>query len=308
MTTINTHHGKNINWTVYKNGYNSFVCALLLNDEAYDISGLVFKMYFRRPNSSENVLVLTEGDGLTNGGELGTLTVVLTSEQLATLVRDRYFLVIEYTVSSKTYPILQGYLQIKDETNPEDTTTSVTIPVNVEGASLQMDVRIGVGVAAGEVVFSPSGNITSNNVQDAIEELDSEKQASLGFTPENTANKGQANGYASLDSAGQVPSGQLPSYVDDVLEFADLASFPAEGETGKIYVAIDSNLSYRWSGSVYVLISSVPADATDSVKGIAKLYNSVDGSNTDGAPTQASIKTALAKIKNKMYVGGMGLA
>jgi hypothetical protein len=53
-----------------------------------------------------------------------------------------------------------------------------------------------------------------------------------------------------------VPSSQLPSYVDDVLEFANLASFPATGESGKIYIAIDTNLTYRWGGSSYVVMSS----------------------------------------------------
>jgi len=58
-----------------------------------------------------------------------------------------------------------------------------------------------------------------------------------------------------LDSSGKVPSAQLPSFVDDVLEYANLASFPASGESGKIYVALDTNLTYRWSGSAYVEIS-----------------------------------------------------
>lgn len=54
---------------------------------------------------------------------------------------------------------------------------------------------------------------------------------------------------------GKVPSSQLPSYVDDVLEFDAVSSFPATGETGKIYVAKDTNLTYRWSGTQYVEIS-----------------------------------------------------
>ena len=62
-------------------------------------------------------------------------------------------------------------------------------------------------------------------------------------------------GVPGLDSNGKVPASQLPSYVDDVLEYANLASFPAEGESGKIYVALDTNLTYRWSGSAYVEIS-----------------------------------------------------
>jgi hypothetical protein len=86
------------------------------------------------------------------------------------------------------------------------------------------------------------------------------KQNSLGFTPENVANKGSNNGYASLDGSGKVPSTQLPSYVDDVVEVANFASLPATGETGKIYVTLDTNFVYRWSGSVYVKISQPNAE------------------------------------------------
>lgn len=67
--------------------------------------------------------------------------------------------------------------------------------------------------------------------------------------------KGANNGLAELDSNGKVPSAQLPSYVDDVEEYANLAGFPVTGESGKIYIALDTNLTYRWSGSVYVEIS-----------------------------------------------------
>lgn len=66
---------------------------------------------------------------------------------------------------------------------------------------------------------------------------------------------GQASGVAGLDSTGKVPSAQLPSYVDDVLEYNNKSSFPETGESGKIYIAKDTNLTYRWSGSVYVEIS-----------------------------------------------------
>lgn len=67
--------------------------------------------------------------------------------------------------------------------------------------------------------------------------------------------KGQPGGLASLDSNGLVPSSQLPSYVDDVLEYPTLSAFPATGEMGKIYVTLDTNLTYRWSGTGYVEIS-----------------------------------------------------
>lgn len=68
--------------------------------------------------------------------------------------------------------------------------------------------------------------------------------------------KGAANGVATLGTDGKVPSSQLPSYVDDVLEYANKAAFPTTGESGKIYVALDTNLTYRWGGTGYVEISA----------------------------------------------------
>lgn len=67
---------------------------------------------------------------------------------------------------------------------------------------------------------------------------------------------GAASGVATLDENGLVPSSQLPSFVDDVLEFDLKDNFPTTGETGKIYVAKDSNLTYRWSGTQYIEISA----------------------------------------------------
>lgn len=76
--------------------------------------------------------------------------------------------------------------------------------------------------------------------------------------------KGQPNGVAGLDANGTVPAAQLPSYVDDVLEFGSFATLPATGETGKIYITIDNNNQYRWSGSQYVLLTASPG-STDAV-------------------------------------------
>lgn len=67
---------------------------------------------------------------------------------------------------------------------------------------------------------------------------------------------GAANGIATLDADGKVPSSQLPSYVDDVLEYSAKTSFPSKGETGKIYVNTADNKTYRWSGTTYVEISA----------------------------------------------------
>lgn len=108
----------------------------------------------------------------------------------------------------------------------------------------------------------------------------------------DTSLKGAANGLAELDQNGKVPSTQLPSYVDDVLEYAALASFPASGETGKIYVAQDTNKTYRWSGTAYVEISeSLALGETSSTayrgdRGAAAYAAAV--TNVDSTPTANS--------------------
>ena len=104
----------------------------------------------------------------------------------------------------------------------------------------------------------------------------------------------------SLNSAsGTISADRLPSYVDDVLEFATLANFPTTGESGKIYIAQNTNLSYRWTGSTYIDISSVgTADSalklitprTITATGDAAYSVSFDGSaNVSGTLTLASI-------------------
>ena len=80
----------------------------------------------------------------------------------------------------------------------------------------------------------------------------------------STSAKGAASGVAELDANGLVPSSQLPSYVDDVLEYNAKSSFPTTGETGKIYVDTSTNLTYRWGGSDYVEISPSLALGTTS--------------------------------------------
>lgn len=76
--------------------------------------------------------------------------------------------------------------------------------------------------------------------------------------PVSSATQTALNAKADL-VGGFVPSNQLPSYVDDVLEYADFGSFPGTGESGKIYVAADTNLTYRWTGSAYAGMSSALA-------------------------------------------------
>lgn len=136
--------------------------------------------------------------------------------------------------------------------------------------------------------------------------------------------KGKANGLASLDDSGKVPSTQLPSYVGDVLEFTQLDQLPKPGESGKIYVVTSTNLQYRWSGSDYVEISkslalgetsstAYPGDkgkaTTDVVNSLSdNLVNDVLVSQSDKNSVSLTIKSItknpVKKNKELLLVDG----
>ena len=118
-----------------------------------------------------------------------------------------------------------------------------------------------------------------------------------------TSKMGVANGVATLGTDSKVHSAQLPSYVDDVLEYDMLASFPETGETGKIYIAKDTNLTYRWSGTQYVEISASLALGTTSStayygdKGkVAYDHSQAKHARTDATATAASTTNGKIKI------------
>lgn len=93
------------------------------------------------------------------------------------------------------------------------------------------------------------------------------------LTPGNIgAIRNVANGLAGLDGTGKVAAAQLPSYVDDVREYANEAAFPATGESGVIYVALDNNTQHRWGGSTYVSIAASPGTTDEVVEGVVNLY------------------------------------
>lgn len=140
----------------------------------------------------------------------------------------------------------------------------------------------------------------------------------ISSTYVTVASKGQANGVASLDGDGKVPSSQLPSYVDDVIEAyivsgatalsAGWLSATSGGsaltpETGKIYVVLSSgeylNKTYRWSGTTYVEISSAPGQATESTAGIAEIATQAE------CTTGTNDTNIVTPLKMATYTSGM---
>lgn len=126
-----------------------------------------------------------------------------------------------------------------------------------------------------------SGNVTVTSSDVGLSNVTNDTQV-------KRSEMGVSNGVATLGSDGKVPESQLPSYVDDVLEYTNKTGFPATGESGKIYVDTTTNLTYRWSGSGYVEISpsialgetSSTAYAGDKGKAVTDAFNTHNADNT----------------------------
>lgn len=123
--------------------------------------------------------------------------------------------------------------------------------------------------------------------------------------------KEQPNGLATLDFSGKIPSEQLPAFVDDIIQYESIQSFPEEGEVGKIYVDLNSNLTYRWSGSQYIEISPSLAIGTSNTTAFRGDYGQIaynhavaagsayqQGLYKIGSNSQGHITSATAITKN----------
>ncbi|QXU50775.1 hypothetical protein KYG33_06985 [Chryseobacterium sp. D764] len=155
----------------------------------------------------------------------------------------------------------------------------------------------------------------TGNVVTGITQTTNGITVSLGSMPTTSdlanyiplSQKGAANGVAALDASGLVPASQLPSYVDDVLEgyyktadgkFYKEAGYTTliTGETGKIYVSLDTNKTYRWTGTTFVYITSGAVDSVNGLIGVVVLNKSHVGlGNADN--TADAAKNVLSATK-----------
>jgi hypothetical protein len=184
-----------------------------------------------------------------------------------------------------------------------------------EAAKLSVARKISLdGDASGNVSFDGSADVTlsvtvaddsHNHVIANIDGLQTALNDKLSI-----ALKGANSGLAELDSNGKIPSAQLPSFVDDVLEFESQSNFPTTGESGKIYIAIDTGKTYRWSGSVYTVISETIALGETSTTAYRGDYGKIAYTHSQSAhaPSDATKNDTDANLKNRANHTGTQLA
>lgn len=126
-----------------------------------------------------------------------------------------------------------------------------------------------------------------DNTSDADKPISDDTQDALDLKID-LLEKGAADGVAPLNSSSKIDAIYLPSYVDDVVEVADYASLPIPGEDGKIYVTLDTNKIYRWSGSLYIEIAenkSIWGSITGLLSNQLDLQSELDGKVADTGDT-----------------------
>lgn len=116
-----------------------------------------------------------------------------------------------------------------------------------------------------------TSGLAALKVQDAIDEVEVRVDTTETDIQAIEDSVGAANGICPLNGSSKIDALYLPSYVDDVLEYANLAALPVTGETGKIYVTLDTGKTYRWTGSVYVEISPSDVNSVNGNTGIVVL-------------------------------------
>lgn len=176
-----------------------------------------------------------------------------------------------------------------------DQATNSTITINHEDVSSASSISGLAGAAViSEVTVDTYGHTTGLAQRNLT-------LGDLGFSASDylaSTLKGANNGVAELDGSGLVPTSQLPSYVDDVLEYTNVSSFPATGETGKIYVDTTNNDIYRWSGTQYIQVNDAVSTA-DQANQLAtartiELTGDVTGSTTFDGSANVQISTTSA--------------
>ena len=193
-----------------------------------------------------------------------------------------------------------GLMSATDKTKLDGVATGAQVntieTVKVNSSALTPDINKAIDIKVPTVLSELTddvGFVDRSNFDNEIENVRAEIALKL-----DASLKGTANGVAELDANGKVLTSQLPSFVDDVIEAENFAVLPNEGETGKIYVTLDDNKTYRWSGSAYVEISaSLALGETDSTayrgdRGKIAYDHATDANKISSAITSGMYKVA----------------
>lgn len=173
-------------------GFNNSFTLTLTNGGAFDTSAYTFTVNIRRIGSDSNLLQLTQGSGITNGGSNGIITIQLTAAQTQTLGAGTYYYAIDYTVSALPYGLLCGSLELRSQYNPENENNAINISVNLAGTNVNLDVTLASSLSAARVFQTASTATLTLNVDSYdMAKLTAQAEALLIANTAGTPTEGQ---------------------------------------------------------------------------------------------------------------------
>ena len=212
---------------------------------------IVVKLFWKQPLSLSEVLPITD---IVVNIPFGTMIVDPTLSVPVTSVNGRIGDVVltATDVGAATEQYVQdqiALLPLSPVTSVNSKVGSVVLTATDVGATTQgyVDTEITTLQTTLQTSINTKANTSYVDTQDGLLQTLINTKADAASVTQSLSTKADLVG-------GVIPSNQLPSFVDDVLEYADLASFPVTGEASKIYIAVDTNKTYRWSSTQYVEI------------------------------------------------------
>lgn len=211
-------------------------------------------------NAQKNTVIGVKGGAETNY-RVGNVNITKTNIGLENVANERQWSTTNHPTTMSGYGITDGassidYNTLKGRVDTNEDNIAM-LDSDVEGLNTDVDTLKTDMTTVKGAVTTIQGDYVSKTRKVNGKALSADITLSASDVKAiPTSQKGVANGVAELDENGLVPSSQLPSYVDDVLEYDTKADFPTNGESGKIYIATNTNLQYRWTGTQYVEISS----------------------------------------------------
>lgn len=245
---INTDLSRRQEWRAVKGFDNQFTLTFLQSGVAFDVSSYTFQVNIRKIGDSTNIVELTQGDGITNGGASGIVTILL-DETTSDIIAKGYFYEIVYTNGSFTNRLLQGTFNLVDDYNTDNTSTSLTLNVDLNGTDVRLNVTLGLDsetINTRSISTTSTATLTPNVDSYDLFVISAQSTALIIANPTGTAVLG--NGFMiDIEDDGTARAITYGNLYDDT--FVDLPSTTVLGKRMK--------LVFQYNGTNWELLNVI---------------------------------------------------
>jgi hypothetical protein len=179
-------------WILGRGFNNTLTITFTLSGSAFDISGYTFSVPFRRIGGESNLLNLTQGSGVTNGGASGVLSIQVTQAQTESIDAGGYFYSINYLVSALPYSLFHGTASLLKDYNPNAIDNSVSVAVNLAGTAVTATVTLATNTDTRVRSTTSTATLTPNVSLYDMDVITAQAEALTIANPTGTPSNGNA--------------------------------------------------------------------------------------------------------------------